>query len=67
MEGGKIVLDKITKYINMNDPKYTWGQKADGTWYCKEFKTDTIDEGKNDIDSINKMLNPFNERIFKRE
>jgi len=60
------MLDKnVTKYVTISDPKYTWGQKADGTWYCKEFKSDTIDDGETDIGKINKMLNKFN--INKKE
>ena len=53
---------KVNKNINYNESKYTWGQKADGTWYCKEFKSDTIEEGKADINAINNMLNPFNKK-----
>ena len=64
-----MVLDKnITKYINYHDPKYTWGQKAaDGSWFCKEFKSDTIEEGKSDIIEINKMLNEVNIKKVKDE
>ena len=54
------MLDKIVKYINMSEKKYVWGQKADGTWYCKEFKTDTIDEASVEINSINVLLNNVN-------
>lgn len=62
------MLDKnVTKYINISDPKYTWGQKADGTWYCKEFKTNTIDEAKTDINNINTMLNNFNKKEEKND
>ena len=57
------MLDKnITKYINLSDPKYTWGQKSDGSWYCKEFKTDTIDEADENINMINDMLNKYNQK-----
>lgn len=63
-----MVLDKnITKIMNMSDPKYTWGQKADGTWYCKDFKTDTIEEADIDINNINIMLNKYNNKEEKRK
>jgi hypothetical protein len=60
-----IIEKNVTKYVNYNESKYTWGQKADGTWYCKEFKSDTIEEGEQDINIINKMLNKFNKKLEK--
>ena len=59
------MLDKVSKYINYNESKYSWGQKADGTWYCKEFKTDTINEADKEINEINMMLNKYNEKNAK--
>jgi len=55
------MLDRhVNKIINMNDPRFTWGQKADGTWYCKEFKSETIQEADENIDEINQVLNKYN-------
>jgi len=53
-------MGKIIQYININDPRFTWGQKADGTWYCKEFKTETIEQANNEINQINIVLNEKN-------
>ena len=57
------VFDRnVVKYINYTEPKYTWGQKADGTWYCKEFKSETIVEGDRDIQLVNEVLNKYNKK-----
>ena len=54
------MFDKKTEIINLGDPKYTWGQKSDGKFFCKEFKTDTIDEADIIIEKIIIMLNKHN-------
>ena len=55
------MLDKnVVKYININIPPFIWGQKADGTWYCKEFKSETVEEEDGIINNVNVMLNKYN-------
>jgi len=60
-------MSKIIQYINVNDPRFTWGQKADGTWYCKEFKTDSIEQANTEINLINGVLNEYNKKDEKKE
>lgn len=54
------MLDKITKYINVNEKQIILGQNNSGIWYCKELPCKNLDEVKDNINKINEALNEAN-------
>ena len=55
------MLDKINKYIKINEKNITAGQTSTGIWYCKEVKAEHPTELKNLIGEINDILNDYNQ------
>ena len=59
------MLDKITKYIKIENEKYRVKQNSDGTWICSDLKANTISELDLSIGEINRVLNKYNSKIDK--
>ncbi len=59
------MLDKITKYVKINDRPIVVGQTSSGIWYCKELHCQEVDELNGLIGKINKILNDYNDESKK--
>jgi len=61
------MLDKIEKYIVINDEKIYVSQNSSGMWKCDKLPCTDTDDVKHKISIMNRILNDANKPNDKKE